>query len=53
MLLQVHDELVFDVHNDELENIQPMIKHEMETAFVLDVPLVVDLGMGKNWLEAH
>ncbi|MBC5838582.1 DNA polymerase I [Flavobacterium muglaense] len=53
MLLQVHDELVFDVHNDELEKIQPMIKHEMETAFVLDVPLVVDLGMGKNWLEAH
>ncbi|WP_366186463.1 DNA polymerase I [Flavobacterium ovatum] len=53
MLLQVHDELVFDVHNSELEKIQPMIKHEMETAFKLDVPLVVDLGMGKNWLEAH
>ena len=53
MLLQVHDELVFDVHNDELEKIQPMIKHEMETAFVLEVPLVVDLGMGKDWLEAH
>jgi DNA polymerase-1 len=53
MLLQVHDELVFDVHNSELEKIQPMIKYEMETAFKLDVPLVVDLGMGKNWLEAH
>lgn len=53
MLLQVHDELVFDVHNSELEKIQPMIKHEMENAFQLDVPLVVDLGMGKNWLEAH
>jgi DNA polymerase-1 len=53
MLLQVHDELVFDVHNDELEKIQPMIKHEMENAFKLEVPLVVDLGMGKNWLEAH
>ena len=53
MLLQVHDELVFDVHNSELEQIQPMIKHEMENAFQLDVPLVVDLGMGKNWLEAH
>jgi DNA polymerase-1 len=53
MLLQVHDELVFDVHNSELEKIQPMIKHEMENAFELDVPLVVDLGMGKNWLEAH
>ena len=53
MLLQVHDELVFDVHNSELEKIQPMIKQEMEIAFQLDVPLVVDLGMGKNWLEAH
>lgn len=53
MLLQVHDELVFDVHNDELEKIQPMIKHEMENAFTLDVPLIIDLGMGKDWLEAH
>ncbi|WP_333693137.1 DNA polymerase I [Flavobacterium sp.] len=53
MLLQVHDELVFDVHNSELEKIQPMIKHEMENAFKLNVPLVVDLGMGKDWLEAH
>ena len=39
MLLQVHDELVFDVHNSELEKIQPMIKHEMENAFKMDVPL--------------
>ena len=53
MLLQVHDELVFDVHNSELEKIQPMIKHEMEQAFKLDVPLVVELGRGENWLEAH
>jgi DNA polymerase I len=53
MLLQVHDELVFDVHNSELETIQPMIKHEMENAFHLAVPLVVDLGMGNDWLEAH
>ncbi|MFA9186972.1 DNA polymerase I [Flavobacterium magnesitis] len=53
MLLQVHDELVFDVHNSELEKIQPMIKTEMENAFKLEVPLVVDLGMGRNWLEAH
>ena len=53
MLLQVHDELVFDVHNSELEKIQPMIKHEMENAFIMDVPLDVELGMGKNWLEAH
>ena len=53
MLLQVHDELVFDVHNSELEKIKPMIKNEMENAFKLDVPLDVDLGEGKDWLEAH
>ena len=53
MLLQVHDELVFDVHLSELEKIQPMIKYEMEHAFQLDVPLEVALGIGKNWLEAH
>ena len=53
MLLQVHDELVFDVHNSELEKIQPMIKHEMENAFSLAVPLEVEIGQGKDWLEAH
>jgi DNA polymerase-1 len=53
MLLQVHDELVFDVHNSELEKIQPMIKNEMEHAFKLDVPLEVEIGIGKDWLEAH
>ncbi|MBF4506845.1 DNA polymerase I [Flavobacterium sp. JLP] len=53
MLLQVHDELVFDVHNDELEKIQPMIKHEMENAFMMSVPLDVELGMGSDWLAAH
>ena len=53
MLLQVHDELVFDVHNSELEKIQPMIKQEMEQAVVLSVPLEVEIGIGKDWLEAH
>lgn len=53
MLLQVHDELVFDVHNSELEKIKPMIKYEMENAFTMAVPLDVEIGMGKNWLEAH
>ncbi|HEX9979932.1 MAG TPA: DNA polymerase I [Flavobacterium sp.] len=53
MLLQVHDELVFDVHNSELEAIKPMIRYEMENAFMLDVPLVVDMGEGENWLVAH
>jgi DNA polymerase-1 len=53
MLLQVHDELVFDVHNSELEKIQPMIKYEMENAFTLNVPLTVEIGQGKDWLAAH
>ena len=53
MLLQVHDELVFDVHNSEIEKIQPMIKHEMENAFKMTVPLEVEVGLGKDWLEAH
>jgi DNA polymerase-1 len=53
MLLQVHDELVFDVHNSELDKIRPLIKHEMENAFNLVVPLEVELGVGENWLEAH
>lgn len=53
MLLQVHDELVFDAHKEELENLKTMVKHEMENAFHLEVPLTVDIGVGDNWLEAH
>lgn len=53
MLLQVHDELVFDVHISEIEKIKPIIKHEMENAFKMLVPLEVEIGVGKNWLEAH
>ncbi|WP_304156356.1 DNA polymerase I [Mesonia mobilis] len=53
MLLQVHDELVFDVHKDELETLKPIIQSEMENAFKLEVPLDVELGIGQNWLEAH
>ncbi len=53
MLLQVHDELVFDAHKDELEIIQPIIKYEMENAFKMSVPLDVEIGIGQNWLEAH
>ncbi|MEW7277641.1 DNA polymerase I [Aquimarina sp. 2201CG1-2-11] len=53
MLLQVHDELVFDVYKPELEEIKALIKTEMENAYKLDVPLDVDLGLGTNWLEAH
>ncbi|EDM44294.1 DNA polymerase I [unidentified eubacterium SCB49] len=53
MLLQVHDELVFDVHKDELDEMKTMIKHEMENAYLMDVPLDVEVGIGQNWLEAH
>ena len=53
MLLQVHDELVFDVHLSELEKIKPMIKNEMENAFTLNVPLIVEIGEGNDWLAAH
>ena len=53
MLLQVHDELVFDVYKPELEDVKKMIKSEMENAFKMDVPLDVELGVGENWLEAH
>ena len=53
MLLQVHDELVFDAHKDELEIIKPIIKKAMENAFSLAVPLDVEMDMGENWLEAH
>jgi DNA polymerase-1 len=51
MLLQVHDELVFEVLPDELEQVKELVKYEMEHAAQLSVPLVVDLGVGKNWLE--
>jgi DNA polymerase-1 len=53
MLLQVHDELVFDVYKPELEDVKTLIKTEMENAFILEVPLNVEIGVGKNWLEAH
>ena len=48
MLLQVHDELVFDVPNAEVEDLTTMVKEEMENAYSLDVPLVVDVGIGKK-----
>ena len=53
MLLQVHDELVFDVHNSEKDMIQDIVKTTMESAVKLKVPLKIDLEFGKNWLEAH
>ncbi|OEK09229.1 DNA polymerase I [Flavivirga aquatica] len=53
MLLQVHDELVFDVYKPELDTIKTLVKTEMENAYKLEVPLDVDLDTGNNWLEAH
>ncbi|MDX5444267.1 MAG: DNA polymerase, partial [Hymenobacteraceae bacterium] len=53
MILQVHDELVFDVPKDELETVMPKIENLMKHALELDVPMEVGLGVGDNWLEAH
>ena len=53
MILQVHDELNFNVPTDELERVQEIVRHEMENAYPLQVPLIADYGTGHNWLEAH
>ncbi len=53
MIMQVHDELNFDVHKDELEKMKEIIKYEMENAVKLKIPLTVDIGVGNNWFEAH
>lgn len=54
MILQVHDELVFDVRKDELERLKPIIFDKMTTALPnLKVPILVEIGVGDNWLEAH
>jgi DNA polymerase-1 len=53
MLLTVHDEIVFDVPDDEVAAVQPLIRETMESAWPLLVPLEVEIGVGKNWLEAH
>ena len=53
MILQVHDELVFDVHRDELKLVKPKIEKLMKEALPLKVPMEVEIGVGQNWLEAH
>ena len=53
MILQVHDELVFDARKDEVEEIKPIIKELMKAAIPLKVPVVVDMNTGENWLQAH
>jgi DNA polymerase-1 len=53
MLLQVHDELVFDLYPPEQQEVLPMVEEKMKTAISLDVPLAVEMGVGDNWLAAH
>jgi len=52
MLLQVHDELVFEAPLEEAQKLSAMVKHEMEQVYPLEVPLVADLGIGENWRDA-
>ena len=53
MLLQVHDELLFESPENEVETASKLIKYQMESAFETKVPLLVEVGVGQNWLEAH
>jgi len=53
MLLQVHDELVFDVYRSEEEEVRPLIEEKMKTAIMLATPIEVEIGTGVTWLEAH
>ena len=53
MLLQVHDELVFDMHKSEKTELKALVKEKMENAINLQVPFIVDIGEGDNWLQAH
>ena len=53
MLLQVHDELVFDLYQPERQEVLPLVEEKMKTAIPLAVPLAVEMGIGENWLAAH
>jgi DNA polymerase-1 len=53
LLLQVHDELVFDAHKEELDELKTLVSEKMVGAVNLEVPMVVDMGVGQNWLQAH
>jgi DNA polymerase-1 len=52
LLLQVHDELVFEIHPEEWEDLRPKIQQTMENAVSLSIPLEVEINIGKNWMEA-
>nr|MBC8491124.1 DNA polymerase I [Candidatus Neomarinimicrobiota bacterium] len=53
MILQIHDELLFEAPEEELEKLKSIVVREMENALPLDVPLKVDVGIGNSWYEAH
>ncbi len=53
MVLQVHDELVFDAHKDEINDLRSLVKELMESALPLNIPVLVETGVGDNWLDAH
>lgn len=53
LLLQIHDELIFEVPKNEIEIVKDIVKKEMQNALPLEVPIEVNIGIGKNWLEAH
>ena len=53
MILQVHDELLFEVHVDEIPSFTDFVKNKMESAWNLKVPLVVDINVGQSWAEAQ
>jgi DNA polymerase-1 len=53
MILTVHDELVFEAPEGEIDRLAPLVRGEMEGALDLDVPIVAELGTGRDWLEAH
>ena len=53
MIMQVHDELVFEVKRKDLDSMRALVKEEMESAIELDVPIKVDMGIGENWYESH
>ena len=53
MILQIHDELVFEAPENEIPDLAALVRHEMNTALELEVPLKVDLGVGINWLDVE
>ena len=53
MILQVHDELILDVSRDEEKDVRELVSRQMQDALPLEVPIVIDIGTGENWLEAH